>query len=137
MSSSTPAPDYIDSKFRAMVVRALRYYQKILNNLASDEEGETIFHESDPFGHYLVNTAKEAGTAAKELKESPNNVNNLVKEDRYRSIVQEALVFYVADLRRRQDIILGEELEHSKRISSPYENELSTTEIMSSLLAKK
>ena len=120
-----------------MVVRALRYYQKILNNLASDEEGESIFHESDPFGHYLVNTAKEAGTAAKELKESPNNVNNLVKEDRYRYIVQEALVFYVADLRRMQDKILDEELEHSKRISSPYENELSITEIMGSLLAKK
>ena len=122
MSSSTPTPDHIDSKFRPMVVRALRYYQRILNNLASDEEGETIFRESDPFGHYLVNNA---------------NVTNLVKEDRYRSIVQEALVFYVADLRRRQNIILGEELEHSKRISSPYEYELSTTEIMSSLLAKK
>jgi hypothetical protein len=120
-----------------MVVRALRFYQKTLNNLASDEEGETIFQESDPFGHYLVNTAKEAGTAAKVLKESPNSVNSLVKEDRYRAIVQEALMFYVADLRRRQDIIIGEELEHSKRISSPYENELSTTEIMSSLLAKK
>lgn len=103
----------------------------MLNNLASNEEGESASHEGDPFGNYLVNSAKEAGTAARELKENPHDATKLVKEDRYRSIVQQALLFYIADLRRMQDIILGEELiENIKRISSPYESELNAAETM-------
>jgi hypothetical protein len=124
-------PDHTDSRLLPTVVRALKYYQRMLNNLSSNEEGESVLHEGDSFGNYLVNSAKEVGTAARELKENPYDVTKLVKEDRYRPIVQQALVFYIADLRRIQDIILGEELiEHVKRISSPYESELNAAETM-------
>ena len=131
----------IDSdKFRPVVVRALRYYQKMLNDIASNEGGggaETVLHESDLFGYYLLNTAREAGTAAKELNENPNHVTSLIKEDRYRSIVQQAVVFYIAELRRRQNMILDEQvMEHIKRISSPYGSELSIAESMKQHLAK-
>jgi hypothetical protein len=129
--ATIPPSDHTDSRFLPMVVRALSYYQRMLNNLSSNEEGESAFHEGDPFGDYLVSNAKEAATVTRELKENPHDVTKLVKEDRYRSIVQQALVFYIAELRRMQDIILGEELiAQIKRISSPYESELNVAETM-------
>ena len=74
---------------------------------------------------------RKAATVTRELKKNPHDVTKLVKEDRYRSIVQQALVFYIAELRRMQDIIVGEELiAHIKHISSPYESELNVAETM-------
>ncbi len=112
-----------------MVVRALKYYQKLLNDLANIKEGEEISHEADQFGYYLVSTAQEAGAATKELEKEPQDVTVLVKEEDYGSIVKQALAHYIADLSRRQDITLGGELtEGIKRVSSPYESEISAAE---------
>lgn len=112
-----------------MVVRALKYYQKLLNDLANIKEGKEISHEADQFGYYLVSTAQEAEAAAKELEKESKDVAVLVKEGNYGSIVKQALAHYIADLSRMQDITLGEELtEGIKRISSPYESEISAAE---------
>jgi hypothetical protein len=105
----------------------------MLSDLASIKEGEDVFPENNPFGYYLVKTAEKAGATARELEENPNDVISVVKEEKekYGSIVKEALAYYIADLRRRQEIILGEELvEGNKRISSPYETEIGTAENM-------
>jgi hypothetical protein len=67
----------------------------MLNNLASneEEEEETSSMRATPldiFGKY----AKEAGTAAKELKGNAHqHMTNLAKEDRYRPILQQASYF--------------------------------------------
>jgi hypothetical protein len=116
-------------KFRFMVVRALRYYETMLIGLANNVEGERIEAIADPFGYYLDATAKQAGTYANELRHKPSEITTLVKQDRYRTIVREALAFYIADLKKRQEIILGEELaEGNKHISSHYESEIDTAE---------
>lgn len=76
-----------------------------------------------------MNTAQEAGAAANELEKEPQDVTVLVKEGNYGSIVKQALAHYIADLSRRQDITHGEELaEGIKRVSSPYESEISAAE---------
>ncbi|MDQ3851382.1 MAG: hypothetical protein M3299_00945 [Thermoproteota archaeon] len=107
----------------------MKYYQKLLNDLANIKEGEEISHEADQFGYYLVSTAQEAGAATKELEKEPQDVTVLVKEEDYGSIVKQALAHYIADLSRRQDITLGGELtEGIKRVSSPYESEISAAE---------
>ena len=82
--ATIPPSNHTDSRFLPMVVRALSYYQRMVNNLSSNEEGEPAFHEGDPFGDYLVSNAKEAAAVTRELKENPHDVTKLVKEDKYR-----------------------------------------------------
>jgi hypothetical protein len=107
-------PAYLDSTFRPLVVRALRHYQKLLTDLSHIHEGEEkhLFPQTDPFGYYLVDKAREAGTFAQELKDTPRDVSEVIKEARYSAIVQQALAYYVAELKKNGKMIregLGKE----------------------------
>jgi hypothetical protein len=92
-------------KFRVMVIRSLRYYQTMLNDLLNNEEGERFQGVVNPFGNYLADTVKRADKAARDIKEDPTEIITFVKQDRHRAVVREALAFYISELRKREEII--------------------------------
>lgn len=112
--SGATTPNHIDSTFRPLIIRALRYYQKMLNDLTTLHEGEESFNENDPFGFFFVNDARRVGEIAQELTDNPHNLEEVIKEDRYRPIVYQALAYFAAELKRKGTVI-QEELEGSER----------------------
>lgn len=118
-----------DSTFLPTVVRALWYYTKMLEGLANNVEGELYEGIVNPFGSYLTETAKKADKAAQELIEKSQNVIYLIEEERYRSIVQEALAFYVSHLSTKEEII-REQLGDDHRLFYLYETEIGKAETM-------
>jgi hypothetical protein len=114
-------------KSRFMLVSALRHYEKRLNDLAGNEE--IVQLESEIFKNYLVEAAKQAGIAGDELRQDPREVATAAKEEKYRSIVKQALTYYIADLSKSKNII-REKLGEDNPILIPYENETKLAEML-------
>jgi hypothetical protein len=125
-----------DSTFLPTVVRALRYYTRMLEGQANNAEGELYEGIVNPFGSYLTETAKKADNAAQELREKSQNGIYLIEEERYRSIVQEALAFYVSDLSTKEEII-REQLGDDHRLFYLYETEIGKAETMKETIDEK
>jgi hypothetical protein len=125
-----------DSTFLPTVIRALRYYTRMLEGHANNAEAELYEGIVNPFGSYLTETAKKADNAAQELREKSQNGIYLVEEERYRSIVQEALAFYVSDLSTKEEII-REQLGDDHRLFYLYETEIGKAETMKETIDEK
>lgn len=80
----------------------------MLNDITTLHEGEESFHEMDPFGFFLVNDARRVGEIAQELTDNPHNLEEIIKEDRYRPIVHQALAYFAAELKMKGRMIQGE-----------------------------
>lgn len=119
-----------------MVLRALRYYQTILNGLLNNE-GERFEGIVNPFGNYLTETAKQAVDAAKGLNQNRNDVVNVVKEKEYMFIVRQSLAFYIADLERKRDIIDKELRQEGKPLLYRYDDEIGNAKIMKQTIDEK
>lgn len=104
---------YLDSKFRPLVIRALRHYQRMLRDLASiDEVKEKTDFLLDPFGYYLIQRANEVRTITQELTEKRGLMDEEIKDEKYKATVQESLAYFAAELkdkRKKLEEGLGEE----------------------------
>ncbi len=119
--------NYQDTNFRPMLVRALKYYQKRLHSLANNEE--VVQLEDWQFGNYFLKTAEDAGVAAKEIEEDARDVTVVIKEDKYRLIVQRALTFYIAELGKSKKIV-SEQLGEDHPIVSNHDSEIERAKIL-------
>ncbi|MDQ3967618.1 MAG: hypothetical protein M3275_04385 [Thermoproteota archaeon] len=76
----------------------------------------------------MVKAAKQAHIATEELRQDPySDITTVVKEEEYRSIVKEALTYYLAALEKSTKIVqekLGAGSSSSKPILAHYNNEI-------------
>ena len=94
---------YLDSKFRPLVIRALRHYQRMLRDLASiDEVKEKTDFLLDPFGYYLIQRANEVRTITQELTETRGLMDEEIKDEKYKATVQESLAYFAAELKDKR-----------------------------------
>ncbi len=107
------SPPLPDSTFRPVILRALKCYQKKLNDLASIKKGGWVFHEEDPFGYYLANRLTHVREITRELETIKyQQLSDIIRREEYKATVYEALAYFCAELKKNGKIIkeeLGEE----------------------------
>ena len=119
--------NFQETNFRPMVIRALKHYQKRLKSLAKNED--VVQLEDWQFGNYFLKTAEDAGLAAKEIEEDTRDVTIVVEEEKYRTIVQRALIFYIGELRKSKKIV-SEQLGEDHPIVSNHDSEIERAKIL-------
>lgn len=105
----------------------MKYYQKRLLGLAKNEE--VVQLEDWQFGNYFLKAAEDAGVAVNEIEKDPRDVTVVIKEDKYRLIVQRALTFYIGELRKSK-IIVSEQLGEDHPTVSNHDSEIERAKIL-------